>query len=497
MPCLPERFDRWASRQTGTADGDTATVLNEEWEVRQKQPESYPFGRRYVFTFAALLIAAFTMPNAAAQETRPSEAQANERLEALNEQRAEGLSELERIAGDIELSRERREQLEADIGALKKDQASLRTALIQAAKTQRKLSADISEGELRLASLRGREDVLRASLRARRGTLAEVLAALQRMGRNPPPALLVSPEDALSSVRSAILLGAVVPEIREHTERLVADLEELTTIRASISNERERLIATLAEQAEEEEKLTLLLAEKQKLADENRTRLAAETEAAKALAERADSMEDLIATLGDQIESVKEAARQARLAEQERAAKLQERRDRAREIARQRAPDANRFAPAFAFSDLRGRLEMPVAGTLLAGFGDDDGTGNPLQGMMMAASHDAIVTAPADGWVVYSGPFRSYGQLLILNAGDDYHLVMAGMGSISADIGQFVVAGEPIGRMDAAKRVASASALILASAEPTLYIEFRKDGKTVDPGPWWASNPSGRASNDS
>ena len=56
--------------------------------------------------------------------------------------------------------------------------------------------------------------------------LAEVLGALQRMGLNPPPALLVKPEDALSSVRSAILLGAVVPELRSQTEALLADLKE-------------------------------------------------------------------------------------------------------------------------------------------------------------------------------------------------------------------------------------------------------------------------------
>ncbi len=419
------------------------------------------------------------------------------RIEALNRQREEGRNELEQIAADIDLSKERRQQLETSIKALKKDQATLRTALIQTAKTQKKLTADISESELRMASLRSRDTDLRASLRARRGTLAEVLAALQRMGRNPPPALLVSPEDALSSVRSAILLGAVVPEIRERAERLARDLEELTTIRASIANERERLIATLEEQAEEEEKLTLLLAEKQKLAQENRQKLVAESEAAQRLAERAESMEDLIVTLGRQIESVKKAAREAQIAEREHAAKTQQQRDRARQLANEGVLDANRFAPAFAFSDLKNKLEMPVAGQLAASFGDDDGTGRPLQGMMVSTGHDAIVTAPADGWVVYSGPFRSYGQLLILNAGDDFHLVLAGMGSISADIGQFVVAGEPVGRMDAKQRVASASVLILASSEPTLYIEFRKGGKPVDPGPWWASNPSGRVSNDS
>jgi septal ring factor EnvC (AmiA/AmiB activator) len=468
-------------------------------DMRDRQQRSLSSDRASAFSSAALLIAACMAVPAAAQEKQPSKTEQadNARIEQLNRQREEGRGELERIAADIDLSKEKRQQLEASISALKKDQATVRTALVQTAKTQKKLTADISESELRLASLRKRDDELRASLRERRGVLAEVLAALQRMGRNPPPALLVSPEDALSSVRSAILLGAVVPEIRERTERLVADLEELTTIRASISNERERLIATLEEQAEEEEKLKLLLAEKKKLAAENREKLNAEAQSAKQLAERAESMEDLITTLGRQIESVRNAAREARIAEEKHAAKTQKQRDRARELASQGNPDANRFAPAFAFSDLKEQLELPVAGATAVNFGDDDGTGNPLNGMMVSTRHDAIVTAPADGWVVYSGPFRSYGQLLILNAGDGYHLVLAGMGSISADIGQFVVAGEPVGRMDAKKRVASASVLILASSEPTLYIEFRKDGNPVDPGPWWASNPSGRVSNDS
>ncbi|MDF2372665.1 MAG: murein hydrolase activator EnvC [Rhizobiaceae bacterium] len=417
-------------------------------------------------------------------------------IDQLNQKRVEGLGELERIATDISLSEERRSQLESSIDALRKDQSTLRTALVQSAKTQKKLSEDIEEGELRLAILAKRQGDLRSSLIARRSTLAQVLAALQRMGRNPPPALLVTPEDALSSVRSAILLGAVVPEIREQTEELVADLSELNSIRASISNERELLLSTLENQAAEEERLNLLLAEKRKLAEDSREQLTAEANASRKLAARAESLEDLIASLGDQIDSVRRAAEKARLAEEKRAAESQKQRQATRDLAGKSTPNNDRIAPAFAFSDLRKKLDIPVAGQAMLSFGDDDGTGHPLKGIMVSTAPDAIVTAPADSWVVYSGPFRSYGQLLILNAGEDYHLVLAGMGSINVDIGQFVVSGEPIGRM-ATTKLASASALALASAEPTLYIEFRKDGKPVDPAPWWASNPSGRVSNDS
>ncbi|MCY6383454.1 murein hydrolase activator EnvC family protein [Hoeflea prorocentri] len=417
-------------------------------------------------------------------------------IEQLDEQRKKGLGELERLSADIELSKERREALEDSIEALKKDEVTLRIELVQSAKTQKKLSEDISESELRLASLNGRETSARASLNARRGVLAEVLAALQRMGRNPPPALLVSPEDALSSVRSAILLGAVVPEIREQTQQLVDDLKELTDIRASIANERELLLATLENQAEEEERLTLLLAEKRKLTEQSQEKLALEAEASQRLAARAKSLEDLIASLGTEIDSVRKAAAEARLAEKRREEEAKEQRQKAREQAREGTPDANRIAPAFAFSKLKKKLELPVAGSQKFGFGEDDGSGQTLQGMTVSTVADAIVTAPADGWVVYSGPFRSYGELIILNAGDGYHLVLAGMGRTNADIGQFVVAGEPIGRMTRTK-VVSASVLALASTEPTLYIEFRKNGKPVDPAPWWASNPSGRVRNDS
>lgn len=440
----------------------------------------------------ALPVSAFAQTSKTPKSARPGAAT----IEQLDEQRKMGLGELERLTADIELSQERREALEESIASLRKDEITLRIELVQSAKTQKKLSEDVSESELRLASLNGRETGVRASLNARRGVLAEVLAALQRMGRNPPPALLVSPDDALSSVRSAILLGAVVPEIREQTQQLVDDLEELTEIRASIANERELLLATLEDQAEEEERLTLLLAEKRKLAAQSQEKLALESAASQKLAARARSLEELIASLGSEIDSVRKAAAEARLAEKRREEEAREQRQEARELAREGKPDADRIAPAFAFSKLKKKLELPVAGRQKFGFGEDDGSGQSLKGMMVSTVPDAIVTAPADGWVVYSGPFRSYGELIILNAGDGYHLVLAGMGSTNADIGQFVVAGEPIGRMNTTKLV-SASVLALASAEPTLYIEFRRNGKPVDPAPWWASNPSGRVRNDS
>jgi septal ring factor EnvC (AmiA/AmiB activator) len=101
----------------------------------------------------------------------------------------------------------------------------------------------------------------------------------------------------------------------------------------------------------------------------------------------------------------------------------------------------------------------------------------------------AIVTSPCDGWVVYAGPFRSYGQLLILNAGGGYHVLLAGMKKLSVALGQFVLTGEPVAEMgDGGSRLAAATNA--GVKQPVLYVEFRKDGTAVDPGPWWASNAS-------
>ena len=117
-------------------------------------------------------------------------------------------------------------------------------------------------------------------------------------------------------------------------------------------------------------------------------------------------------------------------------------------------------------------------------------------GMTLATNADTVVTAPADGLVVFAGAFRSYGPMIILDAGNGYHLVLSGMDVINTRQGKFVFAGEPLAVMGA-KRVASATALSLETNRPTLYIEFRKDGKPVDSRPWWTAKDTGKARNDS
>lgn len=414
----------------------------------------------------------------------------------LRSKRDEVSGELQEIARSMQLSEEKAAELEASIAALTKSSETIKAALIESAARRKEIETGISEGEKRLADIGVREDEIRASFKERRAVLAEVLAALQRMGRNPPPALLVSPEDALASVRTAIVLGAVVPGVRTETDKLAADLKELIALRDTSRLEMEKLVAAIATRQEEERRMDLLLAENDRLARTNSLQLQAERKQAEALAAQATTMESLIRSLEDEITSVRQAADLARAEEARRAEMTEEQRARARDLVQSGLPDKNRIAPAYAFSELKEKLELPVAGETLRQFGDPDGTGHQALGTVIASQPGALVTAPADGWVVFAGNFRSYGQMIILNTGDGYHMVLSGMDRITTGQGKFVLSGEPLATMGE-KRVASATALALETDRPTLYIELRKDGKPVDSRPWWAGGDSGKAQNDS
>ena len=430
--------------------------------------------------------------------TPPSEAQpiAVDPTADLQRRRNQTRGELEVLAKNMKLSTERAAAIEKNIAETRKNSADIRQALINSAARRKSLETRILDSEKKIAELKVREDRIRASLRGRRAVLAEVLAALQRMGRNPPPALLVTPDDALASVRSAILLGAVVPGMRHEADKLVADLQSLASLQAGTLSEKTNVSDTIAASLEEERRMDLLLAENEKLNKRNAADLDAERRRSEELAGRANSLEGLIQSLEGEIASVRDAIDRAR-AEEERQRMLSEaERERAKRLAESGVPDKNRIAPAYAFSSLKQKLELPDAGDVLRWFGDADGTGHTARGLTIASNPDAVVTAPADGLVVFAGAFRSYGQTIILNAGDGYHLVLTGMDEVNARQGKFVFAGEPIAVMGE-KRVASATALALETDRPTLYIEFRKDGTPVDSRPWWTAKETGRARNDS
>ena len=344
--------------------------------------------------------------------------------------------------------------LKREIEQIGSDRRKLNQNLIDTAGRIRGVEAQVTETEARLKPLDDNERNIRKSLDGRRAVIGEVLAALQRMGHRPPPALISSPEDALQSVRTAMLLGAVLPEMRHEVEALANDLTALLNVRKQITAERDRLKNEVASLGNERTRMTALIGERQKQQTEREKALDAERTRAAQLGRQVDNLKDLIAKLEQGLDPATRAAREAARSDTRPAMAA--------------LHDAGRLAPAVAFTALRGRVPIPVNGVKLKEYGAPDGVGDQEKGVSIATRAGAQVTAPADGWVVYAGPFRSYGQLLILNAGNGYHILLAGMERISVDLGQFVLTGEPVAVMGNGSHIAAI--LATGSSQPVLYI---------------------------
>ena len=419
------------------------------------------------FAGMSLLPAAAQAPAPTPQETAASPDAIKAREQELEATRAQ-----QKSAAELQ------EKLKADMAAIGQDRSKLNQQLIDIAAQVRAVETRIGDAETRLRALDDHEHQIRGSLDSRRSEIVEVLAALQRAGRRTPPALLVRPEDALQSLRTAMLLGSVVPELRTRAEKLASDLGELVTLRKTIAGERDRLAVDRDKLGQDQTRLAALVDERQRQQNAVEKDMATEGARAIALSRQVDTLQGLIAKMEQDLKSAAKAAATASL---------------------QGAPpalngkpnlgalkDPARLSPAIAFAAAKGLFALPVNGTRIRDFGGSDGAGGVEKGISLATRAGAQVTTPCDGWVVYAGPFRSYGQLLILNAGGGYHVLIAGMERISVNIGQFVLTGEPVATMGTTSQVASV--LATTASQPVLYVEFRKDGTPIDPGPWWAAN---------
>lgn len=391
--------------------------------------------------------------------------------------------ELEAIRIEQKKATEDQTRLKDEIDAIGEDRRKLNAALIDGAARLRETEDRIAESEGRLKPLDDSERSLRRSLEGRRATIAEVLAALQRIGRHPPPAIMVRPEDALQSARTAIMLGAVLPEMRVQAEALASDLADLLRIRKEIADEKDQLVRDVAARAEERQRIALLIQGRQKKQTETERVLEAERQKSLVLARQVDDLKDLIGKVEQGLDSASRAARAA--------ARAAEDKSRDSRIDLAALNDPGRLTPAVAFASARGRLPVPVNGARIREFGVPDSLGGTEKGISIAARASAQVTAPCDAWVVYAGPFRNYGQVLILNAGGGYHVVLAGMDRISVNVGQFVLTGEPVAVMGSGSQATStqiAGNIASGPDKPELYVEFRKDGTPIDPSPWWAAS---------
>jgi septal ring factor EnvC (AmiA/AmiB activator) len=431
----------------------------------------------------------------------------------------------------LDETRKREQDLKRDVELLEAERARINRNLIDTAKAIQRGEAKLTETEARLGELQAQETIVRGSLAQNEGKISKLLAAMQRMGRNPPPVMVTRREDALQMVRSAMLLAAVFPDLKEQAVLLSEKLHELVRVMTDIRRERDQLQIETQRLVDGRMKLDTLLAQKRENITERQSELKQVRQAAAELARSVTDLNELIVRMDKTVAEktgIAEYEREIASAQAEPAkpaepvvqvppvaalpapaqpqpaapGKAEAPKPKAETTAapaivlkpgpgeRQVAlANPGRMKPSIPFDRAKGQLPMPAAGRRIVSFNERTEVGATSKGIVIETRAGARVTAPADGWVVFADQFRSYGQLLIINAGGGYYVVLAGLTSIEPAVGQFVLAGEPVGKMgDAASQGAGGRQGAKAQDATTgLYIEFRKDGRPIDPDPWWAA----------
>ena len=384
----------------------------------------------------------------------------------------------------IEAERRSRE-LEVSVSQLARQREELNSRLIDMGREIQSVEGRMTSIEKRLGKLNAQKDAAQRRLQTSYVSISKLLAAMQRMGRNPPPVIVTQRKDALEMVRSAMLMARAFPHLRGRAQQLGKELLELETLIAGIRTKRDELSRETRKLATAQSELKSLLAVKKKTVGERQQQLAAMRRSTAEISRNVRTLSELIGRLDAEV-----AAKTGLGA--------YEKRDKSKETKVAAAPPPRppgaveykpkgsvfkampgRLKPAIAFRKAKAMLPLPAAGRRVVRFGERTELGSRSKGIVLETRHGAQITSPCDGWIVYAGVFRSYGQLLIINAGDGYHVLLAGLSTIDVRVGQFVLASEPVGTM-AVKRKGKSQ-----DNAPVLYVEFRKGGRPINPDPWW------------
>ncbi|MFM1814182.1 MAG: hypothetical protein RLZ98_877 [Pseudomonadota bacterium] len=387
-------------------------------------------------------------------------------------------------------SKRRSQQIEGSLQVLSRQREELNARLIDTGRLIQGAEQRMTAIEDRLGKLNVQKEAAQRKLFGSYASISTLLSAMQRMGRNPPPVIVTRRKDALEMVRSAMLMAHAFPHLRERAQVLGGELKQLETLIADIGKQRDDLGAETKKLGEAQAALKSLIEVKKRTVVEQQQQLEDVRKASAVIARNVKSMSELISKLDDAV------AEKTGLGAYEQRPRSEDAKVAAAPPPRPPGPATEfkpvttaftgkpgRLKPEIPFIRAKAQLPRPAVGREILGYGDKTELGSKSEGVVIETRHGAQVTSPCDGWIVYAGVFRSYGQLLIINAGDGYHVLLAGLSTIDVQVGQFVLASEPVGNMDARRKGKS------QDSAPVLYVEFRKEGRPIDPEPWWFKDP--------
>ncbi|VAV92757.1 hypothetical protein MNBD_ALPHA04-2110 [hydrothermal vent metagenome] len=321
-------------------------------------------------------------------------------------------------------------------------EAAALAARIQAAE------ADIKAARVRISIVGRLQRQQRARLAEKQGPVIRLTAALQMMTRKPTALTLVEPRslDELIYVRS--IMSSVLPEIERRTAGLRKEVQQGEKLRVQSA----RAIASLNESQQRlsnrRKQLAGLAANKRVAASQFTDDAGIEQDRALALGEEARDILDLM----DQVQ--RSGAVRESLADLD---------------GPMLRPGQGRDSPTNVKPrdpEIANAYRLPVVGEIVTGLGEISDSGFRSRGLTIAVEPNAQIVAPAAGRIAYSGQYRSYGNILIIEHDAGWTTLITNMAMASVDVGEQVVQGAPVGRS--------------GNDDPTVTIELRRNGRPID-----------------
>ncbi len=357
----------------------------------------------------------------------------------------------------LDAARQQQNAAQAQDQALLKELTGLQRHAVELAATTQDTERDLGAIEDRLAALQAELETQRANYGEQRARQIRALAALERLALAPPAARVFAPGEPVDVARGGLVLAAVVPQLKAQVSSLQSALQKLTATEQELTREQEDADAREHSLIDEREKVDQAEADRTKAEGETRARADAAQKRVELLTAEAHDLRQLV----DRLAHEREAAAPPPVPQPV--------------VAAPPSPGPEDTGGAFR----PGALLAPVVGEIVKQYGATEAFGT-AKGLTFTTRPKAEVIAPFAGEVMFAGPFRGYGQILIIDHGDGYHSVLAGIDRIIVPVGRRLASGEPIGFMT-------------SDGQPSLYLELRHRGQAVDPFPWLAAH-NGKAS---
>lgn len=389
-------------------------------------------------------------------------------------------SELEKVEQQVEAQSLEHKKLQAQATQINLELTSVSQEMIKAAKLIQNNEDKLSRMEIQLDKLKEELTKAEEGFIAEDDNLIKTLSALQNLALKPTEALFVQPLTPVEIIRSAMLLRETVPYLEENAERIRKELEAIERKKNLVEKQYQQISKQKLVLEREHERMKLLVQRKSKI----RNAVEIKSEQAKRnvdkLASQANDLRDLLGKLEQQrLEKQRREEEQRRIAEAkaEEARRLAEREAAEKKVKQTQTADLIKSPPAFingtsgSFTKAKGKLPLPARGQIVTAYGEQKVKGVISKGILIKTRPQAQVISPFDGTVIFAGPFRGYGNLIIIEHGEGYLSLLAGLNNFDAELGQLLLAGEPVGQMP-------------DDSDAKLYVELRKNNQPIDPMAW-------------